>query len=144
MNKSLLVHLKNKYPHCYVGATGSCIEVISDDNEVLVSLAKNAHGEYADRQHDVGARDSFCLAPIPKCSRVYKLGKDGKVGKDEKHEERKPYARILAKEFGMVPSLERLREVEKKEGGKIVDGDDLHENLKASMIERDEKESEED
>lgn len=109
MDKSKLVHLKNKYPNCYVGVTGSCIEVIDANNNVIVSLAKNAHGEYADRKDEVGALHAFDLSPIPREARLFKLHKDGKVGKDESYEERKAKSQKLCDDFGYVPSIVQLK-----------------------------------
>lgn len=112
MSKSKLVHLKNKYPHCYVGLTGNCLEVIGEDNELIVSLEKSAHGEFQDRQHEVGARDAYCQAPIPREARCWKLDKDGKVKKDQKHDERKAGAAQLIAEHGKIPSIKELEDAD--------------------------------
>lgn len=137
--KSLLVHLKNKYPHCYVGATGSCIEVIDENDDLIVSLAKDAHGSYVDRQHEVGARDAFCLSPIPKETRAFKLDSKGIVKKDELYDERRPLALAFAREFGKVPSCSELVKHKLVDGNEKTPEDKLRpEVVKAFLASREE------
>lgn len=105
--KSLLVHLKNKYPECLVQASGSSISVIGEGNELLCELRKGAHGAYEDVQHEVGARDAFDLSPIPKESRLWKLDKEGNVRRDELHDERKEKVKEILK-GDKVPSIKEI------------------------------------
>lgn len=102
MSKSYLVHMKNKYPSARVSMDDDKLDVYSQDGEHLVALRKNGSGQWVDCQHELGARDAFCLSPIPKEARAWKLFKDGKVGKAEEYEERIKVGLSLEKEFGCV------------------------------------------
>lgn len=107
--KSLIVHLRNKYPECRVEASSSSISVRDEQGELVVLLQKSAHGAFEDVSEEYGASDKFDLSPIPKEARIHKLGKDGKIGKDELHEERVKSSKEILEYYGKIPSIEQLR-----------------------------------
>lgn len=108
---SYVVHLKNKYPLAQIHASESGITVYQD-GELLVQLRKSAHGALEDVSEQMGARDKFCLAPIPREARHYKLCKSGKIICDEhsKQEGRQAVGKRLASKHGRVPSVVELYE----------------------------------
>lgn len=107
--KSLVVHYKNKYPGGRVSLSDSALDVYNVDGDLCVSLRKNGAGQWVDQSEEMGARDKHCLSPIPKEARVFKLHADGKIGRDEKHEERTKLAQKLVAE-GRILSCEEYKE----------------------------------
>lgn len=114
MSKSIVVHLKNKYPDCQVYASESSISVVRENEEILL-LKKDAHGSFVDVSEEYGYSERFDLAPIPKEARLHKLSKDGKICKDELCEERKPIAEAIFRKYGKIPSVDELAKVHKDE-----------------------------
>jgi hypothetical protein len=114
--KSIITHLKNKFPHARVIATGNSISV-EKDGELLVHIVKNAHG-YKCRK-DLGAKYKFDLSPIPKEACAFKQCKTSKciVAHDDFKARRKAGLE-LSSEFDYVPSIEELR----KEAGQMNQG----------------------
>ena len=110
--KGVLVHLMNKYFGCDVSFSGENLSV-RKNGELLVCLMKNAHGVFEDRQ-DLGARDAYCLSPIPKNCRAHKLYKDDKIGKSEEYAERSKQAKQYVDKFGFVPCEEQLEKESEK------------------------------
>ena len=102
MYKSAIVHLKNKYPGGHVEATENSIDAYDSAGAYVVAIRKNGADQFVDVSKEVGARDTFCLAPIPKEARVHKLHRDGTLGLDEKHEERAKHKLAID---GRVPSI---------------------------------------
>lgn len=94
--RSWQVHYMNKYPGGRVIATDSSLDVYDADGNHRVSLCKNGAGQWACASGDCGAMDGHDLSPLPKEARVHKLQKDGKIGLDEKHEERMEARKALA------------------------------------------------
>lgn len=92
--KSWYLHYKNKYPGGQVKMSDSGLDVYSASGEHVICMQKDGAGGFKDVSAELGLRDRHDLSPIPKDSRVHKLV-DGKVGLDEKAEERKK----LASEF---------------------------------------------
>lgn len=85
--KSLVLHYKNKYPKGQVRFSDDSLDVYSASGEHVIAMRKNGASQMVDVSAEYGLRDSHDLAPIPKDARVHKLV-DGKIGLDEKHEER--------------------------------------------------------
>lgn len=110
MNKSILVHLKNKYPDAHISASESAIDVHGGNGEHLVALRKNGgSGNLECASESMGLSGRFCLAPIPKDARVHKLQKDGKIALDEAHEERKKLRESFqCDKSGKIKSIEEL------------------------------------
>lgn len=104
--KGIIVHLMNKYFGCDVSFSGERI-VVKNKGELLVCLMKDAHGQFTDRK-DMGARDHYCLSPIPKDCRAYKLYKDDQIGKSEEYDARSKVAKQYVDKFGFVPCEEQL------------------------------------
>jgi hypothetical protein len=88
MQNSLYVHYKNKYPDGQVHMSESSLDVYSKSGEHVVAMRKNGANQMVCVSEELGLRDCHDLAPIPKDSRLFKI-KDGKVSKDEMHDERK-------------------------------------------------------
>lgn len=87
--KSYVAHMKNKYAlDGHVQCSGSSIVAVGKDGEVLCAVQKGAHGAFECAKDSMGARDEFSLDPLPEHERLYCLGKDGKVCKHEKYDER--------------------------------------------------------
>lgn len=108
--KSSRVHLKNKYPTSRITVTGHSMSVHSERGELLVELQKDCHGGFSCNQKESGARDAFCLSPIPKNARAFKLYADGRIGTAEEYEKRIICGIELAKKDGRVPSIQELKE----------------------------------
>ncbi len=109
---SWVVHYKNKYPGGKVQASENAIDVYDVQNNHAVALRKNGAGQWVDESEKFGCVDKHCLAPIPKDARVHKVV-DGKVGLDEKHEERIEKRADLLRGDRKILS-EKEYEVEKK------------------------------
>ncbi len=80
---SWVLHLKNKYPGGRVSDSDNAIDCYDASGEHVVALRKNGAGQWQDESEKYGLSDRFCLAPIPKDSRVHKLV-DGKIALDDK------------------------------------------------------------
>lgn len=89
--KSWYLHYKNKYPGGQVKLSDSGLDVYSASGEHVICIQKDGSGQMKDMSSEYGLRDRHDLAPIPKDARVHKLV-DGKIGFDEKSEERKKLA----------------------------------------------------
>lgn len=85
--KSWAVHYKNKFPGSQVLHSEESLDVFKD-GEHLVAVRKIA-GSWMDKSEELGCKFKHDLAPIAKDARIHKLDKDGKIGLDEMHEERK-------------------------------------------------------
>lgn len=109
MMKSIIVHLMNKYPTCRVIGSETQIRV-EKEHELILLLEKNGHGQFVDKSADIGSTEVFCLSPIPKNCRAYKLFPDGKIGKSEEYIERRDVALKVAKKSGSIPSLKELKD----------------------------------
>lgn len=103
---SVITHLKNKYPGAQVFSSENAIDVYKD-GEHLVALRKNGSGQMLCESERLGAKDTFCLAPIPKDSRVHKVI-DGKLGLAEEGEERKSLSKKFQDSNGKVLSCKEL------------------------------------
>ena len=98
--QSKLCHLKNKYHgKGSVISSGSAINVIGSDGELLCSLEKTAHGEYECRKEENGARDAYCADPSKceheiyvQCKKTNKILKKEKVDKGYKEIKSAPLA----------------------------------------------------
>ena len=104
---SYLVHLKNKYPSARVFGSETSIDVYSLEGEHLIALRKNGAGQWQDEGEKLGASDKFCLAPIPKDARVFKLYGEGHGAKSEEHLERSKLCQQFVRN-GKVPSCKEL------------------------------------
>lgn len=105
--KSWIVHLKNKFPGAKVVALEDSIDVFRGD-EHLVAMRKDGGGSWKDCSDEFGCSQKFCLAPIPKDSRIHKVI-DGKIAHDELAGERMK----LREEFmidGKVLSCHELKQ----------------------------------
>ena len=89
--KAYVVHLKNKYPQSQIKSSENSIDVFSQAGDHLISLERNAHGQWVDRSEDLGCFEKFSLAPIPKEARCFKLYANGMIGKAEEFEDRKKF-----------------------------------------------------
>lgn len=85
MNKALIVHYMNKYPGGHVDASDAGMSVYDKNGEKVVQLAKDGMGNLVCVSEAMGARDRHNNGPIPKWARVWKLHKDGKIGKSEEY-----------------------------------------------------------
>lgn len=112
---SLHVHLKNKYPEGHVESSDDRIDAYDSKGVHRVALRKNGAGQMLDVSEAMGLPDCFCLAPIPKESRVWKQNKEGKLVLDEEHAERREAARKLADRDGKVPSMKQIEDEERAE-----------------------------
>lgn len=108
MNKSAVVHLKNKYPTAKVVPSDTSVDVFSDEGVHLVALRKDGQGMWVDRSEEFGCRDKWCNAPIPRHARHWQLRDDGSIVKHEHYDARRPVAVSYEKELGKVPSLHEL------------------------------------
>ena len=86
--KAYAVHYKNKYPKALVEFSDEKLDVYAQDGDHLLALRKNGAGQVVDMSEEFGLAERHDLSPIPKDSRCWKLSADGKIVKDEKHEER--------------------------------------------------------
>ena len=109
MYKSAIVHLQNKYPGCQVIGTENSLDVFTPAGELLVAVRRDGNGAWNDQQKELGARDKFDLAPIPKHARVRKLFADGRIGNSEEADSRRKNAKAYADAYnGRVPSLHEI------------------------------------
>lgn len=108
MNLSVVLHLKNKYPTGKIFSSESGIDVYVDQAH-KVAIRKNGAGQWVDQSEVLGAEDKFCLAPIPKDSRLFKMI-DGKVSKVEEYDERV----VLKDEFVEGSKVLSCKELEGK------------------------------
>lgn len=104
------VHLKNKYPEGHVESSDDRIDAYDAKGVHRVALRKNGAGQMVDQSEAFGLEDRFCLAPIPKESRRWKLYPNGKMALAEEHKERRKAAIDLASESGKVPSIKEIEE----------------------------------
>ena len=111
MNHSWRVHYMNKYPGAKVFESLSSFDVYSADGVHVVSMLKNGAGQWVDVSEELGLEGKHDLAPIPRDARVHKV-KDGKIGLDEKHQERVKARDDFRDESGKIKSIADL----KKEG----------------------------
>lgn len=109
---SYLAHLKNSYPGSRVECREDSMDVWGADGEHLVAIRKNGAGQWTDVGAQIGARDSFSLAPIPKAARVWKhyskQGDDGRVALSEEAASRKESVKAFVKD-GRVQSIAELQ-----------------------------------
>jgi hypothetical protein len=105
MQRSFVVHYKNKYPNATIDHGDNHLRVVYAKGEVLVSIKRGGGGVILDCQKEDFARDPHDLSPIPKNARVYKLTGEHTIEKDELAAEREPIAKKLAETYGKVPSL---------------------------------------
>lgn len=103
--KAWHVHYLNKYPGGQVCSGEDYVDVYDADGNHRVAVRKNGAGQWSDESAAFGLPDCHDLSPIPKDARVHKLHKDGKIGLDEKHAERKAARQALVKD-GKIPSME--------------------------------------
>lgn len=106
--KSYVVHLKNQFPGGRVESSENHVDAYDADGNLRVSVRKTGAGQIIDAGHDTGATDAFCLSPIPKNARVFKLFPDGRVGLSEESQARKAVAAEIAVE-GKVLSIEAYK-----------------------------------
>lgn len=95
--KSYAVHFLNKYPGGSVDYSEDKLRVYDANGFLVVALALGGNGAIKDIGAEVGARDGFCLSPIPRNARVFKLLNSGAIGHDELASSRKVSAQLLAK-----------------------------------------------
>lgn len=110
MNKSYVVHLKNKYPGSRVEFAEDKIDVISPEGDLLIALRKNGAGQLIDCGTELGALKAFDLSEIPKNARCFKLFKDGKIGQSEEIEARREVAAKIAKD-GEILSVDQYKKM---------------------------------
>jgi hypothetical protein len=103
--KAWHVHYLNKYPGGQVCSGEDYVDVYDADGAHRLAVRKNGAGQWSDVSEEMGLPDRHDLSPIPKDARVHKLQKDGKIGLDEKHEERRAAREKLVKN-GKVASIE--------------------------------------
>lgn len=120
MNKSLKVHYMNKYPGGLVQMTDGALDVYDSSGNHCVALRKDGNGDCVDVSEEMGCCHKHDLSPIPKESRFMKLYKDGKIGRAEEFEQRKPVAHRLAGRFGKVPAIAELPALEAEEAAKAA------------------------
>lgn len=106
------VHLKNKYPEGHVESSDDRIDAYDSKGVHRVALRKNGAGQMVDKSREMGLDDEFCLAPIPKEARRWKLYKDGSCRLSEEHAERRDAAMKLADSDGRVPSIKEMEDDE--------------------------------
>jgi hypothetical protein len=83
--KSLVVHLRNRYPGAQVHAKdANSIDVFSAEGELLCAVRNGACA-----QKELAARDAFSLEPLIKQARVWKINKANEIELDELAAERK-------------------------------------------------------
>lgn len=110
--KAIYVHLKNKFVGHLVTMSQSGINVHDrETGELLCSALKDAHGSIICGGEREGAKYKLCMSPIPKAARFYKLEKEGVEFSEVI--ERIEYAKKLVKEYGYVPCMKELEELEK-------------------------------
>lgn len=109
--RHLLPHYANKYGLENVECTDSQLKAYRN-GRLSVLIEKDGAGNLQDRSEEFGLPDRHDLAPIPKDGRLYKM-KDGKLAKDELHDERKPKREALLKD-GRLPSEAELEQDAKK------------------------------
>jgi hypothetical protein len=107
--KQYVAHFRNKYPGGKVDFSESSLDAYDANGDLRVSVRKNGAGAIVDAGRDTGASDAFCLSPIPKNARVWKVFADGRLGLSEEHVERKKSAVKLADETGKVLSIEEYK-----------------------------------
>lgn len=113
--KSWHVHYMNKYPGGRVHSSEGAVDVYNADGEHCVALRMNGLGVMVDMSEEYGCKDRHDGSPIPKESRRMKLHADGKIGKDDLHDERKPQGEALAKaNGGKVPSIAEMEAAAKE------------------------------
>lgn len=106
--KSLHVHYLNVYPNAIVHSTEDSLDVHTSLGHA-VALRKNGAGQVVDMSKQLGCYSEHDLAPIPKDARVYKLYKDGSIGKSEEAQERaKLSEKFLCSKTKKVLSCEKL------------------------------------
>ncbi len=110
MNKSWVVHYKNKYPGGLVLADESSINVFDNRGAHVVAVRKNGAGQWVCVSDEVGCRDAHSLDPIPKNARVFKHYANGKIGPSEEAKERVQAAKAMAVD-GRVPSIAEFKEM---------------------------------
>ena len=110
MNKSVIVHLKNKYPDGKVFSSETTIDVYNASGEHVIAIRKDGNNDWHCKSEEMGLSGRFCLAPIPKDARVHKLHKDGKIGLDDLAEERKEKRKAFqCKDSGKIKSMDELQ-----------------------------------
>jgi hypothetical protein len=108
--KHQIVMFKNRFPGALVSANGHGVYAHDKNGDVLCAVERDGLGRVVDAGSEHGAKFSMSQSPIPRNARVWKLGRDGKISKDEKASERESVARELASKFdGRVPSIEELK-----------------------------------
>lgn len=125
--KALFVHYKNKYPGGRIEFGDDYLDVYDADGAHRVSLHKNGAGQLVCRSEQLGCVDKHDLSPIPKESRLWKVGKkdvldkEGKkvgeleaVVKDEKYDQRLESVKKYLKD-GKVCSCEEITALSKGE-----------------------------
>lgn len=113
--KSYHVHYANKYPGGRCSGSENSFDAYDAEGNHCVALRKDGAGQWSDKSEEFGCKDKHDLSPIPKDARYMKLYPDGKIGKSEEHDERKPNAHKYAKENGgKVPSEKELKDAEAK------------------------------
>lgn len=118
MYKSLVAHLKNKFPTGKVFAGEDFVDVYSEAGDHIIAVRKDGAGSWRDLSKELGLTHELCMAPIPKDARVWKLKKDGTLGLDELAEERREKGKeFLCKEKKMVKSIAQIQ----AEGGARFD-----------------------
>ena len=86
--KTFHVHYKNKYPDAQVVSTEKSLDVFQDGKH-LVSIGKDAAGNFKDYSKEKGCEYGHDLCPLPKRVRIYKACPiSGHIVKDELHESR--------------------------------------------------------
>lgn len=121
MNKSVFVHLKNKYPDGRVIASGNSIDVFAADGEHIISIQKDGNGDWHDKSAELGLSQRLCMAPIPKDARVHKLNRDGSIGLDEKAEERKQArSKFQCQKSGKIKSIAEIDAEGSKSAGSAL------------------------
>lgn len=103
-----VVHYKNKYPSGRVVASENALDVWNADGDHAVALRKDGAGQWVCQSEEFGCVDCHDLAPIPKDARVFKVNA-GKIGRDEKHEERSKAKDQFMDDKGRVKSCDELK-----------------------------------
>lgn len=109
--KPWYVHYLNKFPGGVTDFSESEVRAYCVEGKLRVLLRKNGAGQWADCSEELGLPNRHDLAPIPRDTRLWKLGRDGVVRPDELAKERAPVALALAAHFGgCVPGAFEIQE----------------------------------
>lgn len=112
--KSYHVHYLNKYGgHCE--SSESSMRAYDKAGGLQVCVEKNGAGQWVDRSEEYGLEGRHDLSPIPKECRAHKLYANGKIGRAEEYDERKPVQEAMIAKHGKVLSIKEVEVLEAEE-----------------------------